>query len=341
MKSKLENKKGCSQLIKIEVDEGELKPRLEQIYKDIRKNARISGFRPGRAPKDLIEKQYGQTAQEELLKRTIPEYYLKVVKEEKLSPVAPPDIENVQFKNNMLSFDARVDLTPEVKLKSYRNLKITKTKIKVDKAKVDEVLDNLRKSKAKPKSEDQEKEVSLPPADDELAKGLGFKTLDELREAIDKNLHASAQMNVKSEMERQLVDELLKRAHLEAPQSLVNNQIQELLRQLKTNQMMQGEKKEDIESKEKQIQDIAKKEAVRRVKISFILQRIAQQENIQVTDEDIDKRTEAIAQSSAQSPVQVREYLQKQHLIPSLEAELKSRKTIDFLLSEAQIYETK
>ena len=340
MKVSTKNEKGCSHLIRIEVSSDELKSRLDKVYTDINKTARIAGFRPGHVPRDLIEARYKAQAQEELIKRAIGEYYIKAIEEQKLSPVAPPDIANVQFKNNTLHFDAKVDIAPEVKLKAYRNLKITKLKEKVDQTQVDEVLKNLRKSRVqKTNPEQKEKEAVLPPLDDKFAQDLGLKSVDELKDAVRKNLEATAQMKIKADMERQLVAALLKIASFEVPQSLVANQTQETLRQLKINQIMQGVKQEEVDSKEKQLQEQAKKEAERRVRVSFILQTIAKEENIQPTEEDIPRRIEEIAQSSGQSADQVVQYLQKENLFPSLEAELKSKKTIEFLLSQAKIVE--
>lgn len=340
MKVSVKNETGCSRLIRIEVSSDELKPRLDQVYSNINKTARIAGFRPGRVPRDLLQARYSAQAQEELIKRGISEYYIKAVEQEKLSPVAPPDIANVQFENSTLNFDAKVDVAPEVKLKAYCNLKITKNKEKVDQAQVDKVLQNLRKSRVQKTDQEQKKEeTALPPLDDKLAQDLGLKSVEELKGAVCKNLEHTAQMKVKADMERQLVAALLKIATFEVPQSLVNNQMQEALRQLKMDQLMQGVKQEDIDSKQKQLEEQAKKEAQRRVKISFILQTIAKEENIQLTEDDISGRIEEIARSSGQSADQVAQYLQKENLFTSLEAELKSKKTIEFLLERAKIEE--
>ena len=255
MKVNVKNEKGCSHLIKIEVSSGELESRLDQVYRDINKTARIAGFRPGRVPRDLLQTRYAQQAQEELIKRAIPEYYIKAIEEQKLSPVAPPDIANVQFKNNVLHFDAKVDIAPEVKIKAYHNLKITKKKEKINQAQVDEVLQNLRKSRAKKKDQEQKEEAPLPPLDDKLAQDLGLKTVDELKSAVRKNLEATSEMKIKADMERQLVAALLKITSFEVPQSLVANQTQETLRQLKMNQIMQGVKQEEIDSNGKQLEE--------------------------------------------------------------------------------------
>lgn len=331
MNTKIEQVKGCSRLIKIEVSAEELKFRLDQVYGDIGKTARIPGFRPGRAPRDLLKTHYSGRAKEELIRRAIPEYYLKAVEKENLAPVAPPEIEQVQFKDHTLYFSAKVDVAPKVKVKAWRKLRIKKKTIKVDKPQIDKVLENLRQSKAK--------EKVLPELNDAFAKDLGLKSLDELKEAVNKNLQANAETEIRSDMERQLIDELLKKASLDVPESLVNSQVKEILEQIKMNCILQGQKKEDVQAKEKELEEQARKEAIRRIKLSFILETITQQENIQTDEGDLEKRIEVIAQRSAKSNNEVRQYLERENLIPGLKAELKNRKAMEFLLKEAKISE--
>ena len=333
MKASVENIVGCSRLVKIEIPSQELGQNFDQVYKDIGKFARVPGYRPGHVPRDLLQTHYGEKAQEEVVKRAIPEYYLKAVKEKNLSPVAPPEIENVQFKNHTLMFSARVDVKPQVRIKAYKNLKVSKRKNNIEQSHIDQVLENLRQSKAK--------EKVLPQLNDAFAKELGFTTLEELKTAVSKDLRVHGEIETKNDIQAQLLEQLIKRASLDIPESLIKNQTKEILEQIKLNHILHGEKKEDVQSKEKQLQDEAGKEAIRRVKLSFILEEIAQQENIQVDEEDLDKRIEAISQRSGKNKDEVRQYLERENLIPGLKAELRNKKTMEFLLSQAKVEEEK
>lgn len=343
MKTEIKNITGTSRLIKIEISNSELSSEFDQVYVDMRKVARVPGFRPGKAPRDLLEVHYGKKAQEEVIKRAIPEYYLKAVQEKGLIPVAAPEIENVQLKDHTLHFSAKVDVKPQIKIKAYKNLRLIKKKAKVEQNQVDGVLERLRQSKAKDANLAQKKEKAgaLPELNDRFAKDLGFKTLPELKEAINKNLHLNSEIEVKADMERQLIEQLFKRASLDIPDSLVNRQTQELVNQLKIDRVIQGEKKEEVDSKQKEIEAKARKEAIRRVKISFILQEIADRENIQVEEKDLNERITEIAQRSGKLEDEIRQYLERQKLIPELKAELRERKVIVFLMSEAKVEEGK
>lgn len=337
MQTKIENIDGCSRVINIEVSAKEISQKFDQVYSEIRKKACIPGFRPGKAPRDLLEVHYGEKAKDEVIKRAIPEYYLRAVKEIRLAPVAPPEIENVQFTQNRLCFKARVDVKPQVKIKGYKDLRVIKKRIKIEQSQIDQVLERLRQSKAK--VQNKEKKEAPPELDDRFARDSGFKTLQDLKDAIKENLHANAEIEIRRDMERQLLEQLLKRASLSIPESLVNSQTQEVFNQLRLNCVLQGEKKEDIQSKEKELRAQAREEAVLRVKLSFILERIAQLENIQVEDKDLDERIIEIVRRTGRTEDEVRRYLQRQNLIPGLKAELRDKKTIEFLLKEARIEE--
>lgn len=331
MKAKVEKVTGCGRIIKIEVSSEELSQKFDQVYTDIGKTARIPGFRPGKAPRDLLQKHHGKVAEEEVLKRVIPEYYLKAIREENLIPVAPPEIEDVRFEKQILLFSAKVDIQPQIKLKNYRNLPVTKRKLKVEDNQIERVLENLRQSRAKDKV--------LPELDDRLAQDLGYKNLPDLKEVIKKNLAANAEVEVRMDMERQILNQLIQKASLDVPESLLKHQTQELLNQIKLNWNLQKEKKEDLQSKEKEFEQQARKEATRRVKLSFILDEIAKKENIQVQEKDLDQRIKEIAQHAGKSEDEVKQYLNMQNLIPGLKAELRDKKTMEFLLNEANIKE--
>lgn len=307
-------------MLNIEVSAQELNQKFDQVYADICKVARVPGYRPGHVPRDLLETYYGERAKADVIKRAMPEYYLKAVREEKLAPVAPPEVENVQFKNHILCFSVRIDVRPNLKLKAYKNLKIIKKKIKIEPSQVEQVLERLPQSKAKEEGNVNEKE---------------------LRAAIKINLQENAEIEIKADMERQILEQLLNRASLDIPESLVNSQKQELLNQLKSNYILQGGKKEEVGSKVKEWEDEVRKESMGRVKLSFILEEIAQRENIQVSEGDLDKRIEVISQRSGKNKDEVKRYLEIKSLIPGLKAELRDRKTREFLLSEAKVIEEK
>lgn len=110
------------------------------------KNVKIQGFRPGKAPANLIEKQLDPSAfQNEFLEHAINDYFVNAVESQKLRPVGQPNISVTKFVPfSSLEFTAEVEVVGEVKLANYKTIKLAKTKPTVEAKEVTTVLDNLR-----------------------------------------------------------------------------------------------------------------------------------------------------------------------------------------------------
>jgi len=145
MKSRVKNIEDCLKLFKIEIPGDAVKRVAEEVYKEIKKVAKIPGFRPGNVPQDLLEKHFSKDARDEVLKRLIPEGYKKALETHKVIPAGMPRISNIDFGfDKPLAFEAQVDTRPNTKLKSYTAIKATKNRISVSKEEVEEALLRLR-----------------------------------------------------------------------------------------------------------------------------------------------------------------------------------------------------
>lgn len=149
MKINLEKLKDSQVLVKIEVEPERVSTVLEGIYGDIQKKTRIPGFRAGKAPRDLLESHYGQTAKDEALQRLAWECYREAVIEKNLDPVGYPVIEQVRFDKDMpLFFSAKVDVRPEFKLRNYKGIKVKEEPEEVTDEDRDKAMKNLQESMA-------------------------------------------------------------------------------------------------------------------------------------------------------------------------------------------------
>lgn len=184
------------------------------------------------------------------------------------------------------------------------------------------------------------KEKSLPPLDNEFVKNIGdYKTLDELKEAIRKDIKLKKESEIKANMELQLSELLLKLNPIDAPSSMISGQTEELVKSAKTRLMYQGLKEEEIKLREKELREGFKVEAERQVKMHFILDAIVESENIICEEEDLKLRLEEIAGKHGRSPEEIREHLTKDNSLEALKDQLCHEKTIDFLIKEARIKE--
>ena len=185
------------------------------------------------------------------------------------------------------------------------------------------------------------KEKRLPPLDDELATSLGeFKSLDDLREAVKRDLGVRKDIECRTDVENQILDQLIKRSSFEVPGSLVRRQTERLVREAKARLLYQGLKREEIDSQEELLGKTLTSDALRQVKVAFILGEIADREKIEASDGDIERRIKEIARRSNQQPEEVRAYLEEKELLDNLRNELRTQKTLDFLVASAKVKET-
>jgi len=132
----------------------ELEPIKQQVLKELAKNVKIAGFRPGKAPLEMVQKQVDQQVlNQEFLEEAIQKYYPEAARQEKLRPVDRPEISIKAFVPfSELSFEATVPVITDVKLPDYKKLKKPRTKAKVVAKDIDEVIDNLRTQSAEKES---------------------------------------------------------------------------------------------------------------------------------------------------------------------------------------------
>ncbi|OGW75087.1 MAG: trigger factor [Omnitrophica bacterium RBG_13_46_9] len=145
MKTRIKNIEECTKLFQIEVPSDLVERTRNDVYQDIKKVAKVPGFRAGSVPQDLLEKRYSKDAENEILKRLIPEGYKKALQDHKVVPVGLPRISNVNFEaGKPLTFEAQVDIRPNTKLKNYKGIKVSKERISVSQQEIDEGLSRLR-----------------------------------------------------------------------------------------------------------------------------------------------------------------------------------------------------
>lgn len=255
-----------------EVPRERVTTKLDQVLADITRHAKIPGFRKGKAPKNLVESAHGRVAREEMLKSLIPEVYQEGLKNEAIEPIDFPAIDQVDLTDGILKFRATIDLRPEVEIKEYKGLTVTKKSAAVSDEEVTKTLDFFKKSRG------MEEGAAL---DDEFAKGMGFPSLEEFQKAIKRNMEQDKERQNHAEVENQLLEELTKRAKLQVPQSLVERQLAGRMEEFRRRLKQYGAKDEDIEKKIKESDKEIREAAQKDVRVFLILQKIAELEKIE------------------------------------------------------------
>ncbi|NBQ65488.1 MAG: trigger factor family protein, partial [Verrucomicrobia bacterium] len=127
MKISMENAGGCRRRVKGEIPAEHVRKKEEQVTLSFQKSARLPGFRPGRAPLEMVRKRYAPDIQAELREALLREGLRTAVEKEKLLLVDDPAVEEADFgKDRGFRFILRVDLAPEFKLPAAKGLKIPK-----------------------------------------------------------------------------------------------------------------------------------------------------------------------------------------------------------------------
>ena len=130
--------------LQIEVDDQRHAQAIETAYKKLAPRVQIPGFRPGKAPRPLIEKQLGRhRLLDEAMDLLVPAVYREVLEEHEINPVAQPSVELVSHEP--LVFTATVPLQPVVELNDYKALRLPREEVSVKDGQVDEALDELRR----------------------------------------------------------------------------------------------------------------------------------------------------------------------------------------------------
>ncbi|GAA3229229.1 trigger factor [Actinocorallia longicatena] len=130
----------------IEVPFEELKPSLDKAYKELAKQVRLKGFRPGKAPAALIDQYVGRGAVlQEAVNDALPGLYGKAVEEKELFVLGQPDVEVTKLDDGKeFEFTAEVDVRPSFEVPEYEGLPVTVDDATVTEEEVEETLGNLR-----------------------------------------------------------------------------------------------------------------------------------------------------------------------------------------------------
>ena len=181
------------------------------------------------------------------------------------------------------------------------------------------------------------KQKSLPELDDQFATQLGeFKTLDEVRQRIREGMESERKHTAEHEAKDKLVAELVKRTEFEVPEALVDRQIDVRLERGLRALAAQGMKAEDIKKMDLNRLRVGQREqALQEVKASLVLDKIAEEEKIEVSDEEIDREIDALATQSKQTTEAIRARLTRDGALDRIRNRIRSEKTLDFLYRQS------
>jgi trigger factor len=388
------------------------------------RTAKIKGFRPGKVPRNILERYFKDYVKTEVVRKLIEESYPEALSETHLEPVSPPIVDPGEFaEGKPFQYSAVIEVKPEINLEGYTGLKIEGKREEVKDEEVEERLKALQNlhSHLKTISEvrtirtgdfvilnyeaslngkpleggkaidftvevgsgqfipafeeklvglrlEEEgdievtfpqdygyqkwagktisfhvkikeiKEKILPPLDDEFAKDLGdYSSLGELKAKLKGEIEKEKELALDRQLKDHVVDQLLEANPFEVPESLVEEQAKALVSDTKLKLAAQGVALKNLGVSEEKLQEDYKAMAQKQVRTFLILEKIAGQEGIAVTDQEAEDRLKEMSERMHQKFDVVKQYYEKNGLLPEVKAGILRDKALSFLLEKATI----
>jgi len=428
----VENLAPCKKLVRVEVEATQVDETFDSITKDFQRQASLPGFRPGKAPRDMVLRKYEKDILDEVKKKLISDSYRKAVDEQKLDVLGYPDIEEIQFgRGQALQFAATIETAPEFELPDYKGLPAKKEARKTTDEDVERALSTLREQQlsfntvARPaqagdfvivnytgtvegkpitdvaptaqgltvqknfwidmqRSETfipgfaeqllgaqagdkrtvnvdfpadfvtaelqgkkgtyevevvEVKEKVLPALDDAFAKAYGAENVEKLRAGVLRDLENELNYSQNKTVRNQLIRALLDRVSFELPESAVAQETRNVVYDLVRENQKRGISRESIEQQKDQIYSVASQGAKERVKVMFLLRKIAEKEDIKVGNDEVARRVQYLASMYQIPPDKFVKDLQKRNGLIEIYDQVMNEKVIDLLQQNAKIEE--
>jgi FKBP-type peptidyl-prolyl cis-trans isomerase (trigger factor) len=274
-----------------------------QALKEIQKNAKLDGFRPGKAPEDAILRTYGEAAilrqaAEHAIQNELPE----ILAAQKLAIVETPRVTtDTPQAGKPLSFTARAALAPEIKLPDYKAISASQQSKKEDTSVTDEehaqALLHLRRERhridkveagTEPQKAAEEakaaEEKDLPALDDAFVQSLGYPDAPAFSEALRKNIQDEKELRATEKRRAAILDDLVKDAKISYPAVLREFELDDMEARVKDDLARIGQTFEsylaEVKKTHEELRATWKDAADKRAKVRLILAEIARKENL-------------------------------------------------------------
>ncbi|MCM8831110.1 MAG: hypothetical protein NC918_02830 [Candidatus Omnitrophica bacterium] len=266
-------------VIKIEIADDEFLAKKNEIYTKVGKNLKVPGFRTGNVPVEILEKYYGKLLKEEFLKEAIPFFYNKSIEQENLNPAGLPKIYDINLTDKKLEFFAEFEVRPEIVLSDddYKRLVIKDKEIQITEDEVEKILTNIK--------EQIKRFTNREAGDDTIAHWASYPNIERLKEAIKAEIFVEKLKERREKINLQIFEQLLKNIKFDLPKVEVEKIHQQLLERQMYTLTLQNIPQDDIEKYKKDLQEKLKPIAEEQTRLLYILNAIAQRENIKIEND--------------------------------------------------------
>jgi len=147
MKVTVENIKGLNKDIKVFIDKKTMNAHMDEKYEEIKRTVNLKGFRPGKVPKEILKRQFGQAIFSEVLDKVLKDTSVKALEENKIKPAGQPKLDLKTYgEDKDLEYVMSVIEFPKVELKSVENIKYDEYSVKIEASETDKRIEEIAKS---------------------------------------------------------------------------------------------------------------------------------------------------------------------------------------------------
>jgi len=179
------------------------------------------------------------------------------------------------------------------------------------------------------------KRLELPELDTEFLERIGVESEEGLRTEVKSILERQATYEQRQSARKQVLEAITEAADWDLPEDMVLKQVENALRREVLEMQQAGFTQQDIQARENELRQRAVTTTEQALKEHFVLDKVATEEDIEVLPHDIEGEIQMMAQQRGENPRRVRARMQKSGMIENLEAQIRERKAIDFILEKA------
>ena len=147
MKVTVENIKGLNKDIKVFIDKKTMNTYMDEKYEEVKNTVNLKGFRPGKVPREILKRQFGQAIFSEVLDKVLKDSSTKALEDNKIKPAGQPKLDlKIYGEDKDLEYIISVTELPKVELKSVENIKFDQYSVKIDTIETDKRIKEIAKS---------------------------------------------------------------------------------------------------------------------------------------------------------------------------------------------------
>ncbi|MGE9293623.1 MAG: trigger factor [Puniceicoccales bacterium] len=435
MNIQVEDINDTRKLVTVSVTRDEIAEKEASLLADFAKQARLPGFRPGKAPTAMVKKRYAKEIQQEVRQKLVSEAYSKALEDSGLNVISLVELADPEFpEEGDTAFKFTLDIKPEFELPEYKGLELSVPKSDVTDHEVEHARDHILGQRAEfnvveqaakkgdyvkvsyegkigdelvadlapdqpifgtqkntweeagaehgpgvkavvegivgmkagdvkdaeetfPEEYEIEalkgktvsyhievhevRERILPEINEEFLKTFQVETEEEFNNRIRDDIKSQKEQQAEQAKREQAATKLSEKVEFPLPESLVEGETQDLLRDFMQRGMAQGATQEQFEERKDELYKGAREAAEKRVKAQMLLTEVAKKEEFKVENEDLNRAIYMEAMSRQQKPDDLVKELQKdRQRVVEMQRNILVNKALDFLVKEATVTET-